>query len=157
RFAPSHESLAVGAENVGVAVHSIVALDPALPIVGAFVSLMVIVWLRVVDVLPHASIAFHVLVTVFVQEFPEVTSTPIVCTVAPLHASLAVGAVNVGVAVHSTVALAPVVPIVGAWVSLIVITCATVVLVLLHASTALHVLVTVFVQEFPEVASPPTV
>src|SRR5206468_2809621 len=147
----------VGAVKVGVAVQSIVALAPALPIVGAWVSLKVMVWLRVVDVLPQSSIAFQVRVTVLAHEVPPVTSAPTVCTVAPLHASLAVGAVNVGVAVHSTVALTPVVPIVGAWVSLIVITCATVVLVLPHASTALHVLVTVFVQEFPEVASPPTV
>jgi len=43
-------------------------------------------------------------------------------TVAPLQASDAVGAVNVGVAVQSIVALAPALPIVGAWLSLRVIT-----------------------------------
>ena len=62
----------------------------------------------------HASTALHVLVTVFRHELPVVTSAPTVCTVAPLQASLAVGAVNVGVAVHSIVELTPGVPIVGA-------------------------------------------
>jgi hypothetical protein len=42
-------------------------------------------------------------VVVFVNKF----------TVAPLHASLAVGAVKDGVAVHSIVAFAPALPIVG--------------------------------------------
>ena len=42
-------------------------------------------------------------VVVFVNKF----------TVAPLHASVAVGAVKDGVAVHSIVALAPAFPIVG--------------------------------------------
>jgi len=38
-----HASLAVGAVKLGVAGHSIVALPPALPIVGAVVSRTVIV------------------------------------------------------------------------------------------------------------------
>ena len=45
--APPQASDAVGAVNDGVAVHSIVALAPALPIVGACVSLTVMVWLTV--------------------------------------------------------------------------------------------------------------
>ena len=49
-------------------------------------------------------------------------------TVAPLHASLAVGAVNVGVPVHSIVASAPACPIVGACVSVMVMTCVLVAL-----------------------------
>ena len=44
-------------------------------------------------------------------------------TVAPLHASDAVGAVNDGVAVHSIVALLPAAPMVGGVVSLTVIVC----------------------------------
>src|SRR5258708_21362319 len=52
---------------------------------------------------------------------PDVTSEPTWFTVAPLHASVAVGAVNDGVAVHSIVAQAPALPIVGACVSLTVI------------------------------------
>jgi len=41
--APLHASLAVGAEKFGVAVHCIVAFAPAVPIVGACVSICVIV------------------------------------------------------------------------------------------------------------------
>jgi hypothetical protein len=67
--------------------------------------------------LPHASTAIHVLVVVFAQAVPPVTSEPTWFNVTVLHASLAVGAVNEGVAVHSIVALAPAVPIVGACVS----------------------------------------
>ena len=52
-------------------------------------------------------------VVVFVNKF----------TVAPLHASVAVGAVKDGVAVHSIVALAPAAPIVGGVVSTIVTVC----------------------------------
>jgi len=47
--APLHTSDAVGAVNVGVAVHSIVALPPALPIVGAWLSLTVITWVLVAE------------------------------------------------------------------------------------------------------------
>ena len=71
---------------------------------------------------PQASTALQVLVIVFEQEFPTVTSAPTVLTVAPLHASDAVGAVNVGVAVHSIVASAPGEPIDGDCVSVKVIT-----------------------------------
>jgi hypothetical protein len=79
-------------------------------------------------VLPQASTAVHVRVTVFRHEVPVVTSAPTVFTVAPLHASEAVGAVNDGDAVHSIVALAPAVPIVGACESIIVTVCVTVAL-----------------------------
>src|SRR5439155_1700128 len=107
-------------------------------------------------VLPHASTAFHVLVIVFVHELPAVTSDPTWFTVVVLQASVAVGAVNEGVAVHSIVAFAPALPIVGGWLSLTVMVCATVPLVLPHASTAFHVLVIVFVHELPAVTSDPT-
>ena len=116
--APLQASDAVGGVKVGVVVHSMVALVPAVPIVGACVSLTVMVWLRVVEVLPHASIAFHVLVTVFKHELPVVTSEPTVSTVAPLHASDAVGGVNDGEAVHSTVAF-DVAPMTGSVLSII--------------------------------------
>src|SRR5258706_10851428 len=112
-----HASLAVGAVNVGVAVHSIVAFAPAVPIVGACVSSCVIVWVTVLLELPHASTAIQVLVVVFAQVVPPVTSDPICCTETVLHASLAVGAVNTGVAVHSIVAFAPAAAIVGGVVS----------------------------------------
>src|SRR5258705_1657904 len=154
--APLHASVAVGAVNDGDAVHSIVAFAPAFPIVGACVSTNVIVWLRVTDVLPHASTAFHVLVTVGAHAVPALTSPPTWFTVAPLHASVAVGAVNDGDAVHSIVAFAPAFPIVGACVSTNVIVWLRVTDVLGHASTGFHVLVTVGVHALAGLTSPPT-
>jgi hypothetical protein len=154
--APLQASEAVGAVNDGDAVHSIVALAPAAPMVGACESIKVIAWSTVADVLPQASTALHVRVTVFKHALPVVVVLTIF-TVAPLQASDAVGAVNVGVPVHSIVASAPGVPIVGACVSTIVIVCATVPLVLPQASTAVHVLFTVFAQAEPPVTSAPTV
>src|SRR4029079_8644623 len=151
-----HASLAVGAVNVGVPVHSTVALLPAAPIVGGVVSVTVIVCDTVDDVLPHASTAFQVLVIVFTQELPLLTSPPTCCTVTLLHASLAVGAVNDGDAVHSIVAFAPAAPITGGVVSVTVIVCDTVDDVLPHASTAFHVLVIVFTQLLPLDTSLPT-
>ena len=63
-MAPPHASLAVGAVNVGLAVHSIVALAPADPIIGGVVSVTVIVCVLVALVLPQASIASQLLVLV---------------------------------------------------------------------------------------------
>jgi len=60
------------------------------------------------------------------HELPAVTSAPTVFTVAVLQASVAVGAVKVGVAVHSIVAAAPAAPMVGGCVSVAVITWVTV-------------------------------
>src|SRR6478735_8860473 len=102
-----HASVAVGAVNTGVAVHSIVVFAPADPIVGACVSTCVIVCDLVTDELPHASTASHVLVVVLAQDVPPVTSPPICTTVDVLHASDAVGAEKLGVAVHSIVVSAP--------------------------------------------------
>src|SRR6185369_3520114 len=111
-----HASLAVGAVNTGVAVHSIVASAPAVPIIGAVVSVCVIVCDTVDELLPHPSTAIHVLVVVLAHVLPPVTSDPICCTVTVLHASLAVGAVNDGVAVHSIVPFVPAAPMTGACV-----------------------------------------
>jgi hypothetical protein len=47
--APLHASVAIGAVKFGVAVHSIVALPPAFPMLGACVSLMVMVCARVAE------------------------------------------------------------------------------------------------------------
>jgi hypothetical protein len=97
--APLHASDAVGAvkpspANVDVAGHpDTEKFAPAAPIVGAVTSLTVIVWLTLPLVLPQRSLAFHVLVNVLVQVVPAVTSETIL-TVAPLHASDAVGAVK---------------------------------------------------------------
>ena len=68
-----------------------------------------------------------------------VTSVNVIVTVP--HASVAVGAVNDGVAGQSIVALAPAALIVGGVISLTVIVCAAVT-VLPQPSAAVHVLVT---------------
>src|SRR5437763_12493872 len=110
--APLQSSLAVGAVKDGVAVQFIVAGAPAAPIVGGVVAIKVIVLETVAEWLPHASTASQVLVTVFAQPVPPVTSLSWF-TVAPLQSSLAVGAVKDGVAVQFIVAGAPAAPIVG--------------------------------------------
>ena len=143
-MAPPHASLAVGAVNVGVAVHSIVALAPADPIVGAVVSVTVIVCVLVALVLPQASIASQVLVLEYdPAQVPAAVTSLSNLTVDVPHASLAVGAVNDGVAVHSIVALAPAVPITGGVASVTVIVCVLVALVLPQASIASQLLVLV--------------
>src|SRR5204863_8732422 len=102
--APLQALLAVGAVNDGVAVHSIVALPPAAPITGGVVSTIVTTWLTVALLLLALPISSHVRVIVFVHPLTTVTSVSWL-TVAPLQASLAVGGVNDGEAVHSIVAL----------------------------------------------------
>ena len=72
--------------------------------------------------MPHASVASHVRVITCEHELPVVVEVSRL-TVAPLHASVAVGATKFGLAVHSIVALAPALPIVGPWVSTTVIIC----------------------------------
>ena len=61
--------------------------------VGAVRSLTVMVCDTVPLALPQISVAFHVLVNVFTQLVRAVTSETIF-TVAPLHASVAVGVVK---------------------------------------------------------------
>ena len=130
--------------NDGAAVHSIVASAPADPIAGAVVSVTVIVCVLVADVLPQASIASQVLVLEYdPAQVPAAVTSLNNLTVELPHASDAVGAVNDGVAVHSIVALAPAVPIVGAVVSVTVIVCVLVADVLPQASIASQVLVLV--------------
>ena len=139
-----HASLAVGAVNDGVAVHSIVASAPADPITGGVVSVTVIVCVLVALVLPQASIASQLLVLVkLFAQLPAVVTSLNNLTVELPHASLAVGAVNDGVAVHSIVASAPADPIVGGVVSVTVIVCVLVALVLPQASIASQLLVLV--------------
>src|SRR5678815_1379853 len=103
-----------------------------------------------------ASIANHVLVIVFAQAVPPVTSLPTCTTVIVLHTSDAVGAVNDGVAGHSIVVFAPADPVAGGVVSVTVIVCDAVEELLPHPSTALHVLVIVLAQAVPPVTSPPS-
>src|SRR5436305_14373228 len=118
--APLQSSLAVGAVNDVVAVQFIVAGAPAAPIVGGVVSIKVLFLHAALPILPQASTASQVLVTVFTQPVPPVTSVSWF-TVAPLQSSLAVGAVKDGVAVQFIVAGAPAAPIVGGVVSIKVI------------------------------------
>src|SRR5213595_2960838 len=67
------------------------------------------------------------------------------CTLAALHTSEAVGAVKDGNAGHVTVPFIPCPPIVGGVLSMTVIVCDTVELWLPHASTALQVMVSLYV------------
>src|SRR5438874_11422867 len=118
--APLQSSLAVGAVKDGVAVQFIVAGAPAAPIVGGVVFGRALGRESVAEWLPQASTAYQVLVTVFAQPVPPVTSVSWF-TVAPLQSSLAVGAVKDGVAVQFIVAGAPAAPMVGGVVSIKVI------------------------------------
>ena len=103
-------------------------------------------------VLPQASTARQLRVVTNAHEFPDVLSLPTWFTVAPLHVSLAVGAVNAGIVVpHSKVASLPALPIVGPLVSTLVLLWVTVPLVLLQASTACQVLVRVYEPPHPAV------
>jgi hypothetical protein len=62
------------------------------------------------------------------EQLLPVVASPRKFTVAPLHASLAVGATKVGVAVQLIVAFAPAAPIVGGTLSITVMVCDTVAL-----------------------------
>jgi hypothetical protein len=77
--------------------------------------------------LPQTSVASHVLVCVYeLAHVPATVTSDSRLTVAPLHASLAVGAVKVGVAGQFIVAGAPALPMVGPTLSIRVIVCDTV-------------------------------
>src|SRR5438876_7462176 len=72
------------------------------------------VWVTVPLVFPQSSVAFQLLVSLSARRpAPPVVVAPRSCTVAPPHVSLAVGAVKVGEAGHSTVPLLPCPLIVG--------------------------------------------
>src|SRR5437660_7744353 len=76
-------------------------------------------------------------------QVPAVVVAPRSCTVAPPHVSLAVGAVKVGEAGHSTVPLAPCPPIVDGVCSSTEFGCVTVPQVFPHSSVAFQLLVEV--------------
>src|SRR5437660_10096260 len=106
--APPQVSLAVGAVKVGEAGHSTVPSPPSPPIAGSLRSALPIFCVTVPLVLPQSSVAFQLLVEVYVfPHVPAVVVAPRSCTVAPPHVSEAVGAVKVGLAGHSTVPSAP--------------------------------------------------
>src|SRR5437764_5256377 len=134
-----HVSEEVGSVNTGTAGHSTVPSAGWL-IVGAVVSTLVLLCWTVPLVLPHPSTALQLRVVTKAHWFPEVVS-PRFTSVAPLHVSDTVGAVNEGEAGHSTVLSAPGEPIVGLVVSTTVIVWLREALVLPQASTACQVLV----------------
>src|SRR6266571_4907378 len=121
-----------------------VALAPADPIVGAVVSITVMVWCTWALWLPLQSVASQVLVSVLVPaQVPGVVTSLTRFTVAPPQVSEAVGGVKLGVAGHWMVALAPASPIVGGVVSFTVIVWCTWALWLPQASVASQILVRV--------------
>ena len=117
-----HTSDDVGALNTGVAGQNIVALAPGVPTTGGELLTTVMVCATVALWLPQASTALQVIVRVNAPPQVEVVVISLTTiTDELLQASLAVGAVNVGVAGQITVALAPGVPITGGVLSKTVI------------------------------------
>src|SRR5688572_8717725 len=135
-------SVAVGVPNDGVKGHSIVAAGGVVVNIGAVLSSTVIVCVAVA-VLPQASVAINVLVTVYsLAQVPGVEASVDVIATVP-QASVAVGVPNDGVKGHSIVAAAGIVVNTGAVLSSTVIVCVAVA-VLPQASVAINVLVTVY-------------
>src|SRR5437588_4484516 len=96
------------------ACHSPLPLHSFPPRRSSDLSSTMMVWLTVPLVLPQSSVAFQLLVEVYVfPHVPAVVVAPRSCTVAPPQVSEAVGAVKVGEAGHSTVPSAPCPPIDG--------------------------------------------
>src|SRR2546423_9740080 len=102
------------------------------------------VFLTVTLVLPQSSLSLQPSVDVSVfPHVPAVVVAPRSCTVAPPQVSLAVGAVKVGEAGHSTVPSLPCPPMLGAVRSSTMMVWLTVPLVLPQASVAFQLLVDV--------------
>src|SRR5206468_4316708 len=140
--APPHASLAVGAVKLGVAGHSIVALAAGSARTGLVVSTTVTVRLFRALVFPQSSTACQVTVSEqLLAHLPAAVVSLSCTTVAPPHASLAVGAVKLGVAGHSIVALAAGSARTGLVVSTTVTVLLFCALVFPHASTACQVTV----------------
>src|SRR5207237_412574 len=127
--------------NVGVAGHWIVCGGPTPEITGGVVSTTCTVWLAVL-VLPHPSFAVHVRVTSYsCGQLPAVVTSSNVSVGLVSHASVAVGALTVGVAGHWIACGGPTPEITGGVVST---TCTVwlAVLWLPQWSVAVHVRVT---------------
>jgi hypothetical protein len=136
-----HASVAVGVPKVGVKGHSMVAAAGTEVNTGAVLSVTVITC-EAVAVLPQASVAVNVLVTIdSLAQVPGVVASVEVIDTVP-HASVAVGVPKVGVKGHSMVAAAGTEVNTGAVLSVTVITCEAVA-VLPQASVAVNVLVTI--------------
>src|SRR5439155_9649327 len=101
----------------GVSRHGIVCAGPTPEITGAVVSTTCTVWLAVL-VLPHASFAVHVRVTLDAcGQRPGVVTAAKASVGLVSQASVAVGVLNVGVAGHWIVCAGPTPEITGAVVS----------------------------------------
>src|SRR6187551_115540 len=141
-FTVPQASLAIAVPKDGVSGHSIVAAAGIVVNTGAVLSSTVITW-DAVAVLPQASVAVNVLVTVYsLAHVPGVEASLVVMFTVP-QASLAIAVPNDGVSGHSIVAAAGIVVNTGAVLSSTVITCDAVA-VLPQASVAVNVLVTVY-------------
>src|SRR4029079_1760501 len=141
-FTVPQASLAIAVPNDGVSGHSIVVSAGIVVNTGAVLSSTVITC-DAVAVLPQASVAVNVLVTVYsLAHVPGVEASLVVMFTVP-QASLAIAVPKDGVSGHSIVAAAGIVVNTGAVLSSTVITCDAVA-VLPQASVAVNVLVTVY-------------
>jgi hypothetical protein len=94
----AHASVAVATANTGVDGQLIVVGAGKDPITGATTSCTLIVC-DAVDTLPHASVAVHVLVTLYdPAQAPFVVTSAEVNVIAPPHPSVAVAVAKTGVA-----------------------------------------------------------
>jgi hypothetical protein len=136
-----HASVAVATANTGVAGQFIVVAAGKAAITGAVISCTFIVC-DAVDAFPHASVAVHVLVTLYSPaQSPAVVISAKVKVKALPHASVAVATANTGVAGQFIVVGAGKVAITGAVISCTLIVCDAVD-AFPHASVAVHVRVT---------------
>src|SRR5215210_3085453 len=122
----SHRSVAVGVIHDGVASQSIVVAPGSVDIVGGVTSCTLITCVAVA-VLPHASVAVHVLVILNEPAHaPGVVTSAKVSVTFGSHRSVAVGVVHEGVASQSMVVEPGSVDIVGGVTSWTLITCVAV-------------------------------
>src|SRR6187431_1613403 len=139
---PPQASLAVAVANDGVSGHSMVVAAGNALNTGAVLSSTVITC-DAVAVLPQASVAVNVLVTVYsLAQVPGALASVVVMFTVP-QASVAIAVPKDGVSGHSMVVAAGIVVNTGAVLSSTVITCDAVA-VLPQASVAVNVLVTVY-------------
>ena len=112
-----HASIAVATAYTGTAGQLIVDAEGSGAITGASVSITLIVW-EDVEVFPHASVAVHVLVTLYkpIQAPLVVTSFDVSVKALP-HISVAVATANSGTAGQFIVVGAGNAPITGAVIS----------------------------------------
>jgi hypothetical protein len=138
----------VATANTGVAGQLMVAGAGSAPITGAVMSCTLIVC-DAVEVLLHASVAVHVLVTLYVPAHaPLVVTSTDVSVNPPPHTSVAVATANTGTEGQLIVVGAGSEPITGGVLSCTLIVCDAVE-ILLQASVAVHVLVTLYEPAHP--------